>query len=96
MSKSRGNVVDPWELMETHGADATRWYFFTAAPPGNPRRFSMDLVRETVSKFMLTLWNSYSFFVTYARLDGWTPQRPPCPWRNGRSWTAGCSRNCTN
>ncbi len=73
MSKSRGNVVDPWELMETHGADATRWYFFTAAPPGNPRRFSMDLVRETVSKFMLTLWNSYSFFVTYARLDGWTP-----------------------
>jgi isoleucyl-tRNA synthetase len=79
MSKSRGNVVDPWELMETHGADATRWYFFTAAPPGNPRRFSMDLVRETVAKFMLTLWNSYSFFVTYARLDGWTPATPALP-----------------
>jgi len=79
MSKSRGNVVDPWELMATHGADATRWYFFTAAPPGNPRRFSMDLVRETVSRFMLTLWNSYAFFVTYARLDGWTPATPALP-----------------
>ena len=79
MSKSRGNAVDPWDLMETHGADATRWYFFTSSPPGNPRRFSMDLVRETVAKFMLTLWNSYSFFTTYARLDGWTPGTPAPP-----------------
>ncbi len=79
MSKSRGNAVDPWELMDVHGADATRWYFFTAAPPGNPRRFSMDIVRETVSKFLLTLWNSYAFFTTYARLDGWTPDQPAPP-----------------
>jgi isoleucyl-tRNA synthetase len=79
MSKSRGNAVDPWELMNAHGADATRWYFFTSAPPGNPRRFSTDIVRDTVAKFMLTLWNSYAFFVTYARLDGWTPGTPALP-----------------
>lgn len=76
MSKSRGNAVDPWELMNAHGADATRWNFFTASAPGNPRRFSMEIVRETVSKFMLTLWNSYAFFANYARLDGWTPASP--------------------
>ncbi len=76
MSKSRGNAVDPWELMDAHGADATRWYFFTATAPGNPRRFSMDIVREVVSKFSLTLWNSYAFFANYARLDGWLPSQP--------------------
>ncbi len=76
MSKSRGNAVDPWVLLDTHGADATRWNFFTSSAPGNPRRFSMEIVRETVSKFLLTLWNSYAFFTNYARLDGWTPDQP--------------------
>jgi len=76
MSKSRGNAVDPWALMDTHGADATRWSFFTATAPGNPRRFSMDTVREVVAKFSLTLWNSYAFFANYARLDGWLPSQP--------------------
>ena len=71
MSKSRGNVVSPWEVMNTHGADATRWYMYTASPPGNSRRFSVNLVGETVRKFLNTLWNTYSFFVTYANLSEW-------------------------
>jgi isoleucyl-tRNA synthetase len=48
MSKSKGNVVNPWEVFNTHGADATRWYMYTASPPGNSRRFSVNLVGETV------------------------------------------------
>ncbi len=73
MSKSRGNVVDPWEVIDEYGADPMRWYMYTSSPPGNERRFSKDLVGEVVRSFMLTLWNTYSFFVTYANLDKWTP-----------------------
>jgi isoleucyl-tRNA synthetase len=73
MSKSRGNIVDPWSVLDVHGADAMRWYLYTASPPGQERRFSADLVAEVVRNFTLTLWNTYSFFVTYANLDGWTP-----------------------
>lgn len=74
MSKSRGNVVDPWEVFDTHGADATRWNMYTAGPPGNSRRFSVNLVGETVRRFLNTLWNTYSFFVTYANLSDWAPR----------------------
>ncbi|MEN6410506.1 MAG: isoleucine--tRNA ligase, partial [Anaerolineaceae bacterium] len=73
MSKSRGNIVDPWDVINKHGADAFRWYLYTASPPGQERRFSVDLVGEVVRNFTLTLWNTYSFFVTYANLDGWKP-----------------------
>jgi isoleucyl-tRNA synthetase len=73
MSKSKGNVVQPADVFSSTGVDALRWYLFSSAPPGNPRRFSLGLVNESLRKFMLTLWNSYSFFVTYANLDGWTP-----------------------
>ena len=73
MSKSKGNVVNPWEVFDTHGADATRWNMYTSGPPGNSRRFSINLVGETVRKFLNTLWNTYSFFVTYANLSEWTP-----------------------
>jgi isoleucyl-tRNA synthetase len=73
MSKSRGNVVDPWDVLNVHGADAFRWYLYTATPPGQERRFSVDLVGEVVRNFTLTLWNVYSFFVTYANLDQWQP-----------------------
>lgn len=73
MSKSKGNVVNPWDVFNTHGADATRWNMYTSGPPGNSRRFSINLVGETVRKFLNTLWNTYSFFVTYANLSEWTP-----------------------
>jgi isoleucyl-tRNA synthetase len=73
MSKSLGNIVNPWDVLNAHGADAFRWYLYTATPPGNERRFSVDLVGEVVRNFTLTLWNVYSFFVTYASLDNWTP-----------------------
>ncbi len=73
MSKSRGNVETPWSVIEKNGADAMRWYLYTASPPGQERRFSSDLVGEVLRNFTLTLWNTYSFFVTYANLDGWTP-----------------------
>jgi isoleucyl-tRNA synthetase len=56
-------------VLDTQGADALRWYLYTANPPGEPRRFSQDLVSESIRRFMLTLWNTYSFFVTYANLD---------------------------
>ena len=79
MSKSKGNVVDPWEVIKVHGADAIRWYLYTSSPPSNERRFSADLVGEVVRNFTLTLWNTYSFFVTYANLDKWTPDSPIIP-----------------
>ena len=73
MSKTRGNIVDPWTVINANGADAMRWYLYTASPPGQERRFSSDLVNEVVRNFTLTLWNTYSFFVTYANLDKWKP-----------------------
>jgi len=73
MSKSRGNVVEPWDVLNAHGADAFRWYLYTASPPGQERRFSSELVGEVVRNFTMTLWNVYSFFVTYANLDGYVP-----------------------
>jgi isoleucyl-tRNA synthetase len=74
MSKSRGNVVNPWDIFEDQGADALRWALYTATNPGNPRRFSEDQVDEAVRKYLLTVWNTYSFFVTYARIDGFDPE----------------------
>ncbi len=73
MSKSRGNVVDPWSVLDAHGADALRWYCYVASPAGNPRRFSERLVGEARRRFLHTLWNTYAFFVTYANIDGWRP-----------------------
>ncbi len=75
MSKHKGNVVDPWVVLNDSGADALRWYLYTASPPGLERRFSKDLVAEVVRTFTLTLWNTLSFFVTYANLDGWKPEK---------------------
>jgi isoleucyl-tRNA synthetase len=73
MSKSRGNVVEPDDLLEKYGADATRWYMYASGPPYQPRRFAPEHVGDVLRQFMLTLWNTYSFFVTYANLDGWHP-----------------------
>ena len=69
MSKHVGNVTDPWIVLNESGADAFRWYFYTSAPPNAERRFAPSMVTDVVKNFTLTLWNVYSFFVTYANLD---------------------------
>ena len=81
MSKHLGNVVDPWTVLDAQGADAIRWYLFTAAQPGESRRFSQDLVNEVVRRFLLTLWNVYSFFTTYASVDQFHPDQVPQDWK---------------
>jgi isoleucyl-tRNA synthetase len=77
MSKSVGNVVDPMPVMDRFGADALRWYFCTSASLGNDYRFAEELVQKVATGFLSTLWNSYSFFVTYANLDGFAPVDSP-------------------
>ena len=69
MSKSRGNTVDPWSILDKQGADAMRWYFYTSCTPWTPRAFQEDLIDEALRKFMGTLQNVYVFFVMYANLD---------------------------
>lgn len=93
MSKSKGNVVDPWDIIREFGADALRWYIYVSAPPEADRRFGPNLVRETVRDYFLTLWNVYSFFVTYANLDR-PDLKNPLPPRSGPRWTAGSSPAC--
>ena len=81
MSKRLGNVVDPITVLDTHGADALRWYLFTASHPGEARRFSDKLVNETLRRVLLTLWNVYSFFTNYANIDEFEPDQIPADWR---------------
>ncbi|MHC1773697.1 MAG: isoleucine--tRNA ligase [Flexilinea sp.] len=75
MSKHVGNVVSPWDVIKENGVDAMRWYLFTSSPAGQERRFSSSLVNEVLRTFTLQLWNTYSFFVMYANLDGWKPEK---------------------
>jgi len=74
MSKSKGNMIDPWTVINDYGADALRWYMLASAPGENTHRFSTEMVGETLRKNLLTLWNTYSFFVLYANIDQFTPQ----------------------
>jgi isoleucyl-tRNA synthetase len=73
MSKSRGNVVDPWDAVTDHGADALRWYMVTVSQPGASKRYDPDGLREATRKYFDTLFNTYRFFALYASAEGWTP-----------------------
>ncbi|MGH9213645.1 MAG: isoleucine--tRNA ligase [Acidimicrobiales bacterium] len=73
MSKSRGNITDPWYVFSRLGADALRWYFFSAGQPWAPRRVFEDSIRESTRQALVTLWNVFGFFATYADIDGWQP-----------------------
>jgi isoleucyl-tRNA synthetase len=81
MSKRLGNVVEPMAVIEETGADALRWYFCVNNPE-QPSRFSARLVREAAQKFLLPLWNAFSFFTIYANLDAWQPRETPRPWQD--------------
>ncbi len=73
MSKHKGNVVDPWDSFNKQGADAVRWYFYTASSPWLPSRYYDEAVSETQRKFLGTLWNTYAFYVLYADIDNFDP-----------------------
>jgi len=75
MSKSKGNAVDPFDALETYGADAIRWYFYTGSAPWLPSRFSGKAVQEGQRKFLGTLWNTYAFYVLYANIDSFDPTK---------------------
>jgi isoleucyl-tRNA synthetase len=73
MSKHKGNVIDPWTILDKQGADAVRWYFYTGSAPWLPSRFYEEAVSESQRKFMGTLWNTYAFYVLYANIDKFNP-----------------------
>ncbi len=75
MSKHKGNVVDPWTVLDAQGADAVRWYFYTGSAPWLPSRFYTDAVVEAQRKYLGTLWNVYSFYILYAEIDQFDPTK---------------------
>ncbi|MCK9223479.1 MAG: isoleucine--tRNA ligase [Candidatus Muirbacterium halophilum] len=75
MSKSKGNTVDTWEIFDNQGSDAVRWYFYVSSPAWVPKAFYPEAITETIQKFLGTLKNVYSFFVLYANIDGYTPNK---------------------
>ncbi len=79
MSTSLGTAIDPWSVLDRQGADAIRWFLITNGSPWASRRVSMEALDEVVRRFLLTLWNVYSFFVTYANAEGFDPLAPAAP-----------------
>jgi isoleucyl-tRNA synthetase len=75
MSKSKGNIVDPWEVIASYGADTARWWMYSSSVPGNFKPFSINLLKDSSYRFISTLWNSYSFFVTYATIHSFKPEK---------------------
>jgi len=86
MSKRKGNVVWPNEVIAKHGADALRWYLYTASAPGNPRQFDEKQLADTSRRFLGTLWNVYSFFVMYANIDNYRPPKKFAPPEAELDW----------
>lgn len=80
MSKSKGNTVNPFELFDKYGADATRWYLVTSSPPWRPTLFDEDGIIEVQRKFFGTLMNTYNFFALYANIDGFKYEEDPIPY----------------
>jgi len=73
MSKSFGNVMDPWTVLNAQGADPLRWHMLTGGAPWSARRMSSEIIQEALRKYLLTMWHTYSFWVTYASLEGFDP-----------------------
>ncbi|HWQ60396.1 MAG TPA: isoleucine--tRNA ligase [Candidatus Fimivivens sp.] len=82
MSKSKGNVVEPFEMFGKYGADALRWYLYSINQPGLPKRFDEKGMRDVMNRVFRMLWNSYSFFTTYAAIDGWKFKEDSKPSEN--------------
>ncbi|MHB1088472.1 MAG: class I tRNA ligase family protein, partial [Acidimicrobiales bacterium] len=85
MSKSVGNVIDPWEVLNTRGADPLRWWMFSQGSPWTSTRASLNAIDTSLRETLATLWNTFSFFTTYASLNNFDPKDPEIPGVEGRS-----------
>jgi isoleucyl-tRNA synthetase len=84
MSKSLGNIIDPWKILDTRGADAMRWWMFSQGSPWTPTRATLGAIDTAMRDTLLTLWNTFSFFMTYASLNEFDPTDPAVPSPAGR------------
>ena len=93
MSKRLRNYREPQEIFDRYGADAMRWYFLANQPPWTAIRYSEQAIRESIPEFLLRLWNVYSFFVIYARIDQFDPaaEIPATTWDSGPGQLSGPS-----